>query len=73
MQRNNLTLTAANGEDRLDTPYKFDRIIANLVLHLTEDPVKMMANFHSMASEGCILAVSVTGNEDFVDFNRFKK
>ena len=43
-----------------------------MVLHLTEDPIKMMKNFHNMAEEGCILAVSVTGKEDLVDFNRFK-
>ena len=43
------------------------------MLHLTEDPIKMMKNFYNMAEEGCLLAVSVTGSEDLVDFNRFKR
>ena len=32
----------------------------------------MMKNFYDMAEEGCLLAVSVTGNEDLVDFNKFR-
>ena len=32
----------------------------------------MMKNFYDMAQEGCLLAVSVTGNEDLVDFNKFR-
>ena len=49
MQKVQLTLKVANGEELIDSPYKFDRIIANLVLHLTENPVKMMKNFYDMA------------------------
>ena len=44
----NLSFKAVNGEEKI-TPKngeKFDRIICNLGLHLTEDPAKMLKNFH---------------------------
>ena len=31
---------------------------------LTEDPVKMLRNLHQMASDDCLLGVSVWGNKD---------
>ena len=63
IESQNLTLKAANGEESMDVEYKFDRIIANLVLIHTEDPVKMLKNFHSMASENCLLGVSVWADQ----------
>lgn len=59
----NLTLKAANGEEPIESPHKFDRIIANLVIMATEDPSKMMKNFHSMAAEGCLLGVTIWGDQ----------
>ena len=52
----------------MDVPHKFDRIIANLVLMLTEDPVKMMKNFHSMADEGCLLGLTIWGDRNQSNF-----
>ena len=49
LKKNNITLMAANGEEPIESEHKFDRIVANLVLMLTEDPLKMMKNLHSMA------------------------
>ena len=63
IESQNLTLKAANGEELIEVPYKFDRIIANLVLIHTEDPAKMLKNFQSMASENCLLGVSVWADQ----------
>ena len=52
----------------MNVPHKFDRIIANLVLMLTEDPVKMMKNFHSMAQEGCLLGLTIWGDKQQSNF-----
>lgn len=49
MKRHHLEIREVNGEEKLDVQYKFDRIIGNLVIHTTEDPAKMMKNFHDMA------------------------
>ena len=49
IERNNITIKSANGEEPIESPHKFDRIIANLVLMATEDPLKMMKNLSSMA------------------------
>lgn len=35
MERHHLKLQAVNGEDKIAVPYKFDRIICNLVLQIT--------------------------------------
>lgn len=63
MNRQRLTLKAANGEEPIESPYKFDRIIANLVLMLTENAEKMMKNLHEMSAEGCLLGVTIWGNK----------
>lgn len=63
MASQNLEVRAANGEEPIECNYKFDRIIANLVLMLTEDPVKMMKNLHGMAEEGCLLGVTIWGDK----------
>ena len=65
LDRQHLTLKAANGEEPMECAHKFDRIIANLVLIHTEDPVKMMKNFHSMGEEGCLLGVTVWGDQKY--------
>ena len=41
---------------------KFDRIICNMVLMLTEDPEKMLNNLWNEAEEGCLLGVTIWGN-----------
>ena len=64
MKRHHLEIREVNGEEKLDVQYKFDRIIGNLVIHTTEDPAKMMKNFHDMAQEGCLLALSVWGSPE---------
>ena len=33
-----LTVREADGEQSMGAPFKFDRIIANMVINLTEDP-----------------------------------
>ena len=68
MLKQNITLKAANGEEPIESPHKFDRIIANLVLMLTEDPHKMMRNLHSMAAEGCLLGVTIWGDKSQSNF-----
>ena len=51
----------ADGEEKIDVLYKFDRIIANLVAHIVPDAVKMMKNLWEKAESGCLLGVSVWG------------
>ena len=43
-------------------PYKFDRIIANLLLMMVDDPKEVMTNFHKRAEKDCLLGVTVWGN-----------
>lgn len=31
-------------------------------MHTTEDPAKMMKNFHDVAEEGCLLGLSIWGS-----------
>ena len=66
--KQNVTIRVANGEEPIDSPHKFDRIIANLVLMATEDPLKMLKNFHSMAAEGCLLGVTIWGEKALSNF-----
>ena len=67
-KKNNITIKAANGEELIESPHKFDRIIANLVLMATEDPLKMMRNLSSMAEEGCLFGVTIWGNKELSNF-----
>ena len=48
---------------------KFDRIICNLVLMLTEDPVKMLTSFRQSATEDCLLGLSVWGDKSRNNFH----
>jgi 2-polyprenyl-3-methyl-5-hydroxy-6-metoxy-1,4-benzoquinol methylase len=57
-----------NAEEPLKKPQqfadaKFDRIICNCVLMLTENAEKMLRNLHNEAKEGCLLGVSVWGSK----------
>jgi hypothetical protein len=56
---------AANAEEPLKKPShissKFDRIICNCVLMLTENAGKMLKNLSDEAERGCLLGVSVWG------------
>lgn len=70
MGKQNLTLQIANGEQKVDFPFKFDRIIANLVLHHADDPLKMVNNLHEMAEEGWLLAVHEMSSDETNDFLR---
>ena len=45
----NIQFKVHNGQEAVEVPYKFDRIICNLVLMITENPQKMLTNLHSMA------------------------
>ena len=47
--KHNLTLKVANADDAIESPHKFDRIIANMLLMIVEDSVKMMKSLHDMA------------------------
>ena len=63
LKRHNLEFRVANAEEPIEVPYKFDRIIANLVVMATENPAKMMKNLNTSASEGCLLGVTVWGDQ----------
>ena len=63
MKKQRLELRTANGEEHIQSDYKFDRIICNLVLMIVEDPIKMMKNLHSLSEEGCLLGVTIWGNK----------
>ena len=63
LKRYNLEFRVANAEEPIELPYKFDRIIANLVLMATENPAKMMKSLNASASEGCLLGVTVWGDQ----------
>lgn len=63
MKEHNLEIRTANGEEPIASEYKFDRLIANLVLMLTENPVKMLKNLNEMAEEGALLGVTIWGDK----------
>ena len=44
MQKKKLEVRQTDGEEKIETPFKFDRIMANLILHIVPDPVKMLKN-----------------------------
>lgn len=53
----------ANGEQPIAGEHgKFDRIICNMVMMLTEDPSRMLQAFYDQAEAGCLLGVSILGN-----------
>lgn len=66
--KNKLHLMVANAEQPLTKPKqitsKFDRIICNCVLMLTEDASKMLKNLYSEAESGCLLGISVWGDKN---------
>jgi len=68
MNLNNLHMFAANAEEKFEAPFKFDRIIANLVLMITEDPAKMLRNLHGVSEDGCLLGLTVWGNKALSNF-----
>ena len=72
LKKHNIVIKAANGEEPIESPHKFDRIIANLVLMATEDPLKMLRNLHSMAVEGCLMGATVWGNKAESNFMTIK-
>ena len=49
LQKHNVTIRSANGEEPFNANPKFDRIICNLVLMIVEDPLKMMQNLSNEA------------------------
>lgn len=63
-----LHLFVQNGEEPFNFDVKFDRIFCNVVLQITENPLKMLKNFHSYAEEGCLMGVSIPGNEELSNF-----
>lgn len=46
MKKHHLEIKEGNAQEKIDVPYKFDRIIINLVLHHVEDPVAMLKNLY---------------------------
>lgn len=68
MSKHNLSYRVVDGEKHIDTPYKFDRIICNLVLMITENPQKMLENLASVASEGCLMGVTIWGDKKLSNF-----
>jgi hypothetical protein len=57
-----------DGEKTIESPFKFDRIICNLVLMLTEHPNIMLQNLASIASEGCLLGLTIWGDKKLSNF-----
>jgi hypothetical protein len=49
MKRQNFGIEVANADGPIQSSYKFDRIIANLMIQLAEDPLKTLKNLYSMA------------------------
>ena len=72
MGKHHLKLQAVNGEDKIAVPYKFDRIICNLVLQITENPRNMLQNLYELAEPGCLLGVSVWGEKSQHNFLTLK-
>lgn len=68
MQRHHLETEVLNGETMPKVPYKFDRIICNLVLMNTTDAHKMMTSMHEVAEPGCLLGVSIWGDRKQSNF-----
>jgi hypothetical protein len=52
-----------NGEEPIEKLAKYDRIICNLVLMITEDPEKMLNNLFKVSSDDCLLGVTVWGSK----------
>lgn len=71
MGKHNLTLKQANGEHPIESPHKFDRIIANLVIHHAEHPLEMLKNLSDLAEPGCLLGVTEFGKEELNDLLRY--
>ena len=63
LQKHHIKFQVHNGEETLETPYKFDRIICNLVLMIAENPQKMLRSLHAMSEEGCLLGLTVWGDK----------
>lgn len=68
MKDQQLEIRTANGEEPIESEYKFDRMIANLVLMLTENPIKMLRNLGQMAEKGCLLGVTIWGDKSKSNF-----
>ena len=68
MARKRLEVRQTDGEERVEAPFKFDRIVANLILHIVPDPVKMMKNLWEQSEEGCLLGVSIWGKPENNNF-----
>jgi SAM-dependent methyltransferase len=63
MERQKIEIGVHDGESPFKSSYKFDRIIANLILSATPDPRKMMTSFREVSEEGCLLGVSIWGDK----------
>ncbi len=72
LTKQNIQIKLVNGEKNSDVPYKFDRIICNLVLQIAEDPVKMLKNFYDLAQPGCLLGLTVWGDKKSSNFLTLK-
>lgn len=68
LQKHQIKFQVHNGEEILETPFKFDRIICNLVLMITENPQKMLRSLHAMSEEGCLLGLTVWGDKTKSNF-----
>lgn len=54
----------ANGEQLSFTDSAFDRVVANYVLHLTTDPLKMIREIHRVLRPGGVVGFSVWGRAE---------
>ena len=68
LAKNKVEIKVHNGEEPVEGE-KFDRIICNMVLMLTEDPEKMLNTFNKEAEVGCLLGVTVWGKKELNKFH----
>ena len=69
LQKVNLSFRVVDGEEPIEAENKekFDRIIINLGLNLTQDPVRMLQNFYNTSTDDCEVAITIPG---FIEDNR---
>lgn len=70
-KKHHMEFKQADGAKPIESTHKFDRIIANLVIHHSEHPLDMMKNLAEMAEPGCLLGVTEFGREELNDLRKY--
>lgn len=63
LEENKVVLKAWDGELPVEGYGKFDRVVCNLVLMLTNDAKKMLKSIHESCAEGAKLGITIWGNK----------